>query len=148
MAQARKRTVTHPHPHAHTHTGTNIWSFCPSTATIIRESVSVSRYTYIAYLVNFFVNLKHYSKLFFNVCCSVCIFIYDCNYLHQQMHYYFFIKHTQSANRHIPLTTDSVIQDNILNNTITNAIIHTHIKIHVLTILSIYIYIYIYIYIF
>jgi hypothetical protein len=50
----------------------------------------------------------------------------------------------QSAIRHVPLTTDSALQDNILNNTTTNSIIHTHIKIHVLTILSIYIYIYIY----
>jgi hypothetical protein len=30
------------------------------------------------------------------------------------------------------------LQDNILNNTTTNSIIHTHIKIHVLTILYIY----------
>jgi hypothetical protein len=42
-----------------------------------------------------------------------------------------------SANRHVPLTTDSALQDNILNNTTTNSIIHTHIMIHVLTILSI-----------
>jgi hypothetical protein len=79
---------------------------------------------------------------FFLMCVAPCIFIYDCNYLHQPTTN----AHTtsqQSANRHVPLTTDSVIQDNILNNTTTNSIIHTHIKIHVLTILTIYVYNYI-----
>jgi hypothetical protein len=68
------------------------------------------------------------------MCVAPCIFVYDYNYLHQQ-----------SANRHVPLTTDSALQDNILNNTTTNAIKHTHIKIHILTIFYIYIYIYKYI---
>jgi hypothetical protein len=28
------------------------------------------------------------------MCVAPCIFVYDYNYLHQQMHNYFFIKHT------------------------------------------------------
>jgi hypothetical protein len=66
------------------------------------------------------------------MCVVPCIFVYDYNYLTTTLQ--------QSTNRHVPLTTDSALQNNILNNTTTNSIIHTHIKIHVLTILPRYIF--------
>jgi hypothetical protein len=37
-------------------------------------------------------SLEHSMRIL--MCVAPCIFVYDYNYLHQQMHYYFFIKHT------------------------------------------------------
>ena len=50
----RVRSPTHPHARAHTHTNKQICNFyCFSTPTIIRERVSVLRYSHIACLVIF-----------------------------------------------------------------------------------------------
>jgi hypothetical protein len=37
---------------------------------------------------------NHFMQML--MCVAPCIFVYDYNYLHQQMHNYFFIKHTVS----------------------------------------------------
>jgi hypothetical protein len=45
------------------------------------------RHSWVSYIFS-----KH--NHIFLMCVAPCIFVYDYNYLHQQMHYYFFIKHT------------------------------------------------------
>jgi hypothetical protein len=69
----RPDTHTHTNTHAGTcaHTHRQICNtYCFSTATMIRESASVLRYTYIACLV------KHSKYVRMCVCVRVCVYIY------------------------------------------------------------------------
>ena len=74
--RARVPTRTHARAHMHTQTS-NI--YCFSTATMIREHVSILRYAYIACLVSFrsvwFPQIvKHVSKLYLERCFTTWCF--------------------------------------------------------------------------
>jgi hypothetical protein len=74
-----KSTRTHWPGHQQTRAHKQMCNiYCFSTPTVIRESVSLSRYTCIVYL------LKMTSLL---MCVAPCIFVYDYNYLHQCLYH-------------------------------------------------------------